>query len=118
MSTPEVDNVLLNGVKNAASVGSLNLGGHARRLKFFVLWGDSSNGAVQIEEAYIAQGPDKTVNTYTGTWAPIGSAFTSPTNTPQQQTLTVVQQPFSTVRARVTTTVDGTTGVTVRVLGN
>lgn len=115
---PEVDNVLLNGATAQNAAGSVNLAGTARRLKFFVIWpANASAGSVQIEEAYVAQGADKTVNAYTGTWAPIGAAFTSPASTAQQQTLSVVQQPFSTVRARVTATVNGS-GVTVRVLGN
>lgn len=115
---PDVDSVLLSGAKNQNVAGSINCAGQARRLKFFIEWpADSTAGSVQIEEAYVAQGPDKAVNTYAGTWAPIGAAFTSPTSTQQQQTLTVSMQPFSAVRARVSATIDGS-GVTVRVLGN
>ena len=115
----EVNSVLLNGAKNAGSVGSINLAGQARRLKFFIEWpADTTTGSVQIEEAYVPEGTDKSTNAYAGAWAPIGAAFTAPTDTQQQQTLTVSQQPFSVVRARVVTTIDGSTGVVVRVLGN
>lgn len=115
----EVDDVLLKGAQNQNVSGSLNLAGQARNLKFFIEWpSDSTTGSVQIEEAYVSQGPDKSVNAYAGTWSPIGSAFTSPSSTQKQLTLTVVTQPFSAIRARVTATIDGSTGVTVRVLGN
>lgn len=119
MPAPEVNSVLLSGAQNLGATGSINLAGIARRLKFYVEWpADSSAGSVQIEEAYVPESADHTVNAYAGTWQALGSAFTSPSSTQEQQTLTVTQQPFSAVRARVTATINGSTGVTVRVLGN
>jgi hypothetical protein len=115
----EVNSVLLSGAQNANVAGVVNINGVARDLKVFITWpADSSAGAVTIEEAYVVPGPDSTVAAYSGAWSPIGSPDTSPSSASAQHVIAVGPGVFSAVRARVSTTVNGSTGVTVRIIGN